>query len=206
MKYTKKTYRKTNKISKAIKKYVKSAISTEQEHKVFDAAVNGQPATTAGVIYNLMTPSQGDGYNNYSGIVITQKSLEIRGSVLVGDSSNCIRMIIFRWHNDSSIDVPQPNEILQLVSTGNSPYEPYNYIHRDEFTVLKDHLFATVLGQSNALVKFNYKVKLHNAKQRFTNTTNGTGVNNIYVLFISDSAVGPNPAQSFTSRIHYTDS
>lgn len=202
-KYTK---TKTTTVSKAVKKYVKKTIAVQQEHKVFDASITQLGQDYTGAIYNLSTPSQGDGYNQYNGIVISCKSLEMRGAWEAGDTYNTMRVIVFKWHNDGAIDIPSPNEILQFVAALNAPYEPYNYVHRQEFTVLKDYMSTCDLLGGQAARKFHFKINLHNSKLRFTDTTNGRGVNGIYVLCISDSSGGVNPDLSFISRLTFTDS
>jgi len=123
-----------------------------------------------------------------------------------GDASNVFRFIVFRWKPFFGSIAPTPNLILQLVGSSNTFHSPYNHDNRDQFEVLLDRQFQTVLGESNNTINFLKTLKLAKTKPLQWNAGSTTSVSNgLYFLLASDSGVLPNPTATFYFRVNFTD-
>jgi len=191
---------------KEVTKIAKKQVAIEQELKVFDSDLPQTGFDDNGAIYNLFTPTQGDAFNQITGLKVRNKYMEIRGLFSIGDVYNTVRMIIFRWHPDANVDAPQVNEILQDIGTVTAPFSPYSYQHRPEFTILKDKLYFGVNTQSNDIVGFHHKIKINHNTNFTAFGPPSVGTNGIFLLLISDSATAPHPYITMQCRIHFTDS
>jgi len=124
------------------------------------------------------------------------------------------RIIIFQWFPSTAITLaPGVGDILQNPS-GAVCFSQYNFELSENYRVLEDLIFhqsgATGFPTSTSSVgKFNHSVSgLFSDPSKldieFALGTN-EGINKVFILCISDTAVTPYPILNWTSRIFYTD-
>jgi hypothetical protein len=183
-----------------LKKLIKQEISGVQEKKSFDAGVASTFDNT-GSITKLTTIPQGDTDSSRDGDHIKLHSIWCNGAVNYSDTTNVIRLIIFRWNQDDSSAAPTVNDITQTFS-------PFSPIHRDnerakKFDVVYDHLFG-VANVGPGIQVFQWRKRMQSIVA-FQATAN-TGTGHLYAFVISDSSATPHPGLSLIWRTYYTDS
>jgi len=183
-----------------IKKLIKQEIKGVQEVKSFDTGI-GSTFDNTGSITKLTTIPQGDTDTTRDGDHIKLTKCWCNLAVSVGDATNVVRVIVFRWNQDDSSVAPTVNDITQSVSA-------YSPIHRDnerahKFDVIFDKFFSVSnVGPGCASVEWRKPLKSIIAFQATANT--GTG--HLYMYIISDSSAVPHPGVNLIWRTYYTDS
>lgn len=201
--------RKTKRITireKAVKKAVLKAVVNKDEKKFWLSSQEGNSIDFSGEIsQKLVDPTQGNGFNQRIGDVINLQSIKIRGTVLVGSTTNYMRIVLFRWRSDSNLDIPAVDKIFGSSYTGSglAPYSPIEAEKsvREKFTVLGDKF--VVCHQDKPLVAFNFNRKL-NTKVYF-NRAGQQGKGHIYMAFLSDDGAITYPAVTWVAETVYTD-
>lgn len=195
-----------SKLSVVQKKQVKRLITGVQEIKAINSTVNGSP-DAAGVISRIQTPAQGDGLSERSGDQILLKALQFRLSVIGADTTNKIRIVIFRWSQDNSIgaNVPTVTGILQNLDV--MSFYNYTSYKNDRMTVLYDRTVSTTFTDANQVIVLHtlYGKKLGKKILEF-NAASTLGTNQIYMLLISDSVAATHPSVTGFMQLRYTDS
>lgn len=199
--------------------YLNKFMAMRQEHKYFDYGIGYSVVDYNGTVYHLSDVPQGDTDSTRDGDTIAPSYLSIRGQVHGADSSNAMRIVVFRYKQDSgpnsNDEEPVPSVILQstVTATANAPYAPFHHDYRvgnKVFDVLADRLITVCGDVSNAAYAKEFKIMLPLTKAKkpiqFTNNTYYYGVNKIYLLVISDSGTVSHPAITFQSRLTFTDS
>lgn len=102
--------------------------------------------TTAGAITNIHKIAQGDANGQRDGLVINNKSIELRYKVNnVGASQAVARVILFKWYSDSA-QAPTVGQILQDDNGVGDPdiTSVYNLVYKDKYKILHDriHVFG----------------------------------------------------------------
>jgi len=127
---------------------------------------------------------------------------EFRGSVAFADTTNVLRLIIFRWNQDDSSAAPSSvGDIFQSVS----PYSPYNRDNEraHKFDIVVDHLF----GVANVGPGIENLVLIKQMKSAIAfQATATTGTGHLYYAVLSDSSGVPHVGLQFITRVYYTDS
>jgi len=194
-----------NKPQKKLTKFdlkVLKSLRKQSEPNSFDTILAATSVDYSGLIYSLSDVTQGDGDSNRTGDQITNTSLELRLQVVTGDTSNLLRIIVFRWLPSDST-APVVTSILQGVSSTNAPLSALN---RDNyrgrlFDVLMDKLFSLDTYNPTALIS--EKIRL-NAQAKIAYTAAGTtGMGKLYILLVSDSAAAAHPTVQYDSRLNY---
>nr|WAE42312.1 MAG: capsid protein [Cressdnaviricota sp.] len=207
-KFTKKTYRK-RKLTKPQRRQVKTIVARETEWKQFDNITTATTASSAGtIIGGLILPSQGVADSQRTGDVIFIKSVSIHGNFICADATQMFRTILFRWRPDNAIDTPSVAKLLQ--DTSSLPWASAineTSLQAGKINILHDKTYAMVLNTQSGVKQFSWKFygkKLGKKKIAF-NSGAVTGMDQLYMLIISDSLAVAHPAINFNCRTIYSD-
>lgn len=217
MPYRKRGYRKVHhrpkgrKLNRRERIEVKRLIAQPAEQKVCDTIYNGVlPSVASPAISAVALPVQGDGYDQRDGDHINLKMLEYKYNINVGDTTNIVRHIVFKWGDDNSVTVPTSADIFQntTYAVWQSPLN-YQNLQNKKLKVLYDKTYALseqghVAQTGTKQIHFKlYGRRLHGNRLRFNQgATNGTGM--LYDCFISDSGFSPYPAVWGFCRLTFT--
>jgi hypothetical protein len=122
----------------------------------------------------------------------------LNGQWVIGDTTQIVRVLVFKWNVDNTSDTPQSSEIFDFA---NDPLAPMVQFKPKRFKMLFDHIWTMDTYHPTELVRIDIKVKI---KQTFDIGVN-TGINNVYLALISDSGAVPNPTFTWDSQVWYTD-
>lgn len=213
--FKKRTF-KPKTLGKVQKRQVKKMIHGVAEKKYQDQAptfVSNIVVPNTGTIldisnFNLIIP--GDNQFQREGIKISPQNLNMRGSVAIpnlGDVTNNIRMIIFRWNEASSISVPSISDILYNNGSGTARlWSSYSKEAVGRYAILLDKTYS-MSADGTRMYHFNYNFnKKH--KSWVSNIVYNTTISNkynYYMLLISDSAAAPHPVIDYETRLTFTD-
>lgn len=188
------------------KREVKRIVGTAIESKYVDTAVLLSPSSS-GVLQLVSVPSQGTQQGQRSSDTIKLQKMMMRLNFASSDTSNVMRIVVFRWNVDNLITTPSVSDVLYNLATV-SPMAHYNYpnLEQNKFAILFDKTYAlSEQGRpSVVLVHSLYGKKLGKKKLAF-NAGAITGKGQIYMLFISDSAGVPHPGVGGYVRLMYED-
>lgn len=172
------------------------------DYKVTDTQVNANGVSTSGVVFDLLSnlsPGVG-GKDAFIGQKINPVGLNLNWSVILGDNTNLMRLILFQWFDAST---PVPSGVLQ----GNC-LSTVNLVNRENIKVLRDELVSMALmatgGYNQACGKFYVKSKKMIPAQ-YNVDLSKFQKGGLYLLVISDSVITPNPTVSFYSRCTFLD-
>lgn len=185
---------------------VKRLVTRQQEIKAIDTGVLQSP-TAAGLCQVLTMPPQGDSLSTRDGDEIVIKKLQFRLNIIIADTTNIVRLIVFRWADDNTLaaNIPTPNQVLQSLNVASF----YNYTtHRDgQVQVMYDRTWAlSSAGVQDRFVKGSIYGKKLGKKKIVFDAAVITGNDQIYYLLISDSVGAPHPSVGGVFRMTYTDS
>lgn len=208
--------RRGAKLNKRQKREVKSLIGRKLETKYVDALKSSTGIVSTGTIFNLNVPAQGTGTSGRVGDRIQVKRIDFAYQVIGYDTTNQVRVIIFKWQNDNANYAPIVASILDGNYTGTAdvPLAPYNWdnVKAKDFAVCYDRVHSlsfnnttSAPGSQSITVRGRlFGKKLHN---KYMSLNNGavTGDGIYYCLVISDSAIAGHPKFNMISRMQYTD-
>jgi hypothetical protein len=204
-KQNKQKEKKISPLNQVQKNQIMQMVVGQAERKFFDVA-SANAISFSGSVFPLSDIPQGDSDQTRDGDQIMPKSLEIGFQAFCADSSNTVRVVVFRWKPFFSFHNPLASDILQSTGTSTGYLSPLNHDKRKQFDLLYDHTVQMVLTMSNSVVSWSRKIKLSAIKCQW-NTGQTTDVSNgFYVMAISDSAAIAHPQLQFYSRVNYTDS
>lgn len=187
---------------KAITRLVKTEIKKHQEKKYLLTEVAGAAISNSGTITGVSEIVPGDDFNDRDGIEVIPTSLELNVVSVLGDSTNFVRYILFRWMPNSANLAPT---VAQLLEDTTFPYiSPYNMVNRKQFQVLMDRVVTLDAASQNVHV-FRKKMKLANKKIIYDSGAVSTGAGKLYLLQISDSGAATHPASTWYGKLNFTD-
>jgi hypothetical protein len=188
-------------LKKEIRKVVKSTENQKQRNqtlKWFDGSLSGN-LTTASTFAVWTNLSPGTGNLQRIGNKIHILGLSIRGSFVLGDTTNVIRMLFFKWNMNNNSDTPSASEVLSETTDPMSNIVP---LKPSRFKILHDSFYQ--LDTSHVVRTFHEEVKLDYDITYDPTTNNGIG--QVYSLLISDSAAVPHPTYDLNVQVRYIDS
>lgn len=193
-------------LSKHQKTQVKRLINGTQELKGLNTTINSNP-DAAGLFVRIQTPPQGDGLSERSGDQILLKRLQFRLSITGADTTQKVRLIVFRWSQDNAIgaNVPTTGGILQNSDV--MSFYNYTSYKNDRMRVLYDKTFPFTYTDANQkIVHFSLYGKRLGRKILEFNAATNLGTNQIYLMMISDSIAASHPSVIGYAQLTYTDS
>lgn len=183
---------------------VSRMISYRQEKKYKLSTFNNTSDTTA-VITDLNSISQGDGDSNRDGDTLYLTKFHIKGAVENADTTNVLRVLVFRWYEDATPTAA--NVIEAYAGDGLDVFRPMRKDTSQQYHVLFDRNIATST-QGPGVTTFQktvYGKALGRKVVKYKGaTTSGNG--KIYSLTVSDSSAATHPTLKFAALTNYTDS
>lgn len=196
------------KLNKTQEIQVRRLISKQAETKTWVKGALSQSASLVHVITSVTDISLGQTDNTRIGNHVHMKNLNGRVTILNADATNVIRVIIFKWKENDTFNVPTAAQVLANgPSGGPDVYSTYNRDSPGNYTIIKDFFFVGNgnSAASNLIQKKEFKVKL-SGKTQFYSDVGTSGTNKYYIMYQSDSAAVNHPTVSYNLEFDYTDS
>lgn len=187
----------------ATKAFVKRQIKKNQELKFFDLTGGADNVDYTGLTYDLVAIAQGDTDITRDGDKIMPTSMQIRMSFNIGDATNVMRLVVFRWKGYDSVDAPTTAKIFQFTGSIIGPRSPFLHDQRSRFEVLLDELINLDAGHTMHTLNTSFALA---KKQIEYNAGTTVGMNKLYMCVISDSGAATHPTVTFGIRTYFTDS
>lgn len=203
------------------------AIARREAAKVFAASVEKKYVDTvlttltgvtyAGTIGLFAMPAAGADVNSRVGDKIRVTGIDFKYTVVGYDTTNLLRVILFKWNNDDGSYAPTVANILGSadLSTQGAPLARLNWDNQQakDFEILYDKCHALSFNNTTAAPGSAVEVaqvKLWGKGLGSTPTielNNGftTGKGRYGVLYVSDSALAGHPKIAYTARIEFSD-
>jgi len=190
------------------KKQVNRMINSREEYKTFLKGQVAQAMPLTAVITSLSDISQGVTDNNRVGNHIHLKTLKGTLTCLAADSTNIMRVIIFKWKENDTYNPPTLAQILAVGPSGGPDfYSSYAPENPGNYVILKDYQLVGCNGSSasNLIQIRKFSIKLSGKVQYFSD--GGTsGTNKIFIMWFSDSSAVTHPAISYNTELSFSDS
>lgn len=194
---------------KRVAKIAQSVVLKNQEHKYFDSQHALTLSSTA-ILTSITQVPQGDGDTTRDGDKLLYTRLYWNLQFILataGYDYAVVRMIIFQWKVDDTINLPVTTSILAY----NAYNSPYNHDQGARYRVFYDRTFTLceqgepnkVLVEKCNFVKKTGSCKYISREMKYTNAA-VTGFNSLYVLYITDSV--NNVGVNGYFRLNFTDS
>lgn len=183
-------------------KYLATLVNVETKTiDVAPTAVANTSFTSTGLVVYLSGTAQGNDFNNRDGNSIKSQYMNLLVTITKGSSNNNCRVILFRDRENRQA-LPAPADVLESVD----PRAQYNHTNLDRFTILKDSFFLIDDQRPTRVIEFSKADRTH---IRYEGTTAGVAdadENNIFILFLSDTASGAtSPSAVFGFRLGFVD-
>lgn len=180
------------------------------ENKYKDLTVGYTVVDYNGLIWDLTPILQGTSDTQRIGDSYMPTRIEVRGQVHGADATNDIRIVLFRWNQDSNATGdPVPSNVLQSTFTGtaNATQAPFYHDKTPNFWVIHDERIALAGDVSNSKYVQNFEInrKLQTKPVAVTDSATGAGTFKLYLMVISDSGAVNHPAVTFGSRVFFRD-
>ena len=189
-------------MQKEVKKLAANVIDSrdraERELKCFEVITFNQAISTAPAIIQLTSGMvTGTLQNQRIGNEVSLHNHLIRYSVSSADSTNVVRVIIFRWFG---IGVPAGNQILSdaVLAPWLSPLDCADDV---DIQVIHDNLMCF---DTDDTIFVDKQFRDLSGKAVW-NDQGGTVKGQLFMLLVSDSDVSSHPSMTFNSRVKYFD-
>jgi len=131
------------------------------------------------------------------------QNISMKGILTIADTTQVIRIIIFKWLVSDTTDAPQVGELLDTAGGTIPEYVAQKLVYRpSRFAVLWDKTW-TFAQNWQPVLSFDHIVKL-NSEVEYDVGVN-TGKNHIYMMTVSDSAATTHPSVLISTTVHYHD-
>lgn len=191
-----------------VRALVKQALDSEIELKKHDTTVD-ITASDTGTVVDLSNMIQDVGVGERVGQKVKPKSLDVRLSMIHADSTQVIRLILFQWHQDTSVFTPGASVLLDPVALAAGSFgattAPYNDTNRGLFRIISDRTFTSVTAADTAVVHWKRKFSPELRHIEY-NDSSLEGTEKLWLLAVSDSTAIAHPAVFGHIRLNYTDS
>jgi hypothetical protein len=184
-----------------VKSMIHSAFMQETETKWWPLAMGGATVDYSGNLYGLTEVPQGDADTQRDGDSINLDVLDIAYHVLLGDATNALRIIVFRWKELGS--TPTAANIWTALGNDYTPYTVPVHDYEQTFTILHDELkFVDTYNPQNG-----GKIHLQLGGSKIQYAASGvSGSGKIFLYIVSDSAAATHPTFLGYSRLEFRDS
>jgi hypothetical protein len=191
----------SNKINSKVRSIIKSEILGMKQLKWFDVYSGVTAVTNVPSFTDVTSIAVGTTISQRVGAEVLVRSLRVCGSWIVGDSTQLARFVVFRWIPSNSSDVPSLSE-LTTATGSDAPIGGWLRYEPSRFQILADRFFK-LDTLAHPIKDFKFTVKL-NSKLDF-DTGSTTGRNHIYIMYVTDSGVLPNPSIRYTYQLVFND-
>lgn len=208
----KKITKKSGVITKSnFKAVLKKALGDNSvaELKRFRVDSGNTVSSTASLVAIISGMTQGiTDLNSRVGDKITLRSLRMRGNLVIGDTTNIMRLVLFLWNEDSSVCAPSAASILDdTTSASTQLYCDFNKdgdnVKNKKFHVLYDKRFT--LSASRNIINVDVHKEFKTGYQCGFIAGAGTGIGMPYLLICSDSVAITHPAYYLNFALTYSD-
>lgn len=179
------------------------------EYKLFDNAINDANVTDAGTFYPMAYIAQGDGDNTRNGNSIKLTSLLNRMTFTwnsAGNANQRVRAILLIDRMSGTAASPTIADLFEVSGNQSailSPLNVQNGLAGGRYSIMYDKVFQLDAYHSQRTEERNLPWKFH---VKFDGTTSSDyGINQPYLLLISDQATANYPTSDFYQRIRYID-
>lgn len=184
----------------------------DQEKKFKLSTSNGpQTVDSTGTVTCLSIITQGDSDEERIGDQLYLRSIQIMWNAEIADTFNYLRLIIFQWFPQVTDTQNSPPTIANnILFAGTSAQENYNmpYYHdsRYLFRILYDKT-VTVSTDFPCTKRFVHTItKGFKRKLQYFASSSTNGMNQIFVLKISDSTAASHPEINSAFKLNFSDS
>lgn len=190
-----------------VKRVVNRAISKNIETKFLQTNQAATAQDVNGTFTNLTLVTQNQTDQSRIGDKLTPKALDIRYRIALPstlpDYFNLIRVVIFRWKQNTLSVSPTQAYLLNTTASVLSPLSQYNYDTTKNFQILYDrvHYITTYDPSMNKKLMINLR-KQPNIQFDSTNTI---GNNHIWIYCGSDSQAAGHPTLEYCARFTFSD-
>lgn len=197
-----------NKLQSDVSKAVKAAIDANLETKVCNTSGSVTVSSSGTVLVSTLNLVRGDAsVNECTGILIKPK--HFRASIVFtqtgSGSLNSMRAIVFRWRDAS---LPTASTVLQATGGFLGPLSMINWVNHRKMTILADRTFF-MYDHGGACVGKQILFDFDPGRIPIQLVSSGAGavpqMNGIFLLLISDDALGNIPAADYYISLTYTD-
>jgi hypothetical protein len=181
--------------------------------KYLDTLSIANSVGAGGTLFQLSTIQQGVGQSQRLGDFAQPMKLLFNFSLYTVNSDivTTIRLIFFRWVPSTTLIVPVVGDILEAAASSNV-LSHLNFQLQKNYVVLWDKQFQASGIAAAPTVNSNFGgtgvvIPIGQGRSGIDFTlASSFGINHVYLLAISDSALTPFPILNFSSRLYYEDS
>jgi hypothetical protein len=198
----------TKNTKQLVRKEVKAILHQNIMIKYLDSGLLNQNVTAGGAVNALVNIPQGDTQSQRVSDVIFMSKMELTFSLEMANADiyATSRLIVFQWF---------PNTLPVVASVLESPgslfcYSNYNFQTQDLYSIHFDSMYhqsgtATAPTESTNVGKKQMRVRIGRKKVEYALASTTVMTNQLWLLYISDSAVIPYPVINWVSRIFYAE-
>jgi len=125
--------------------------------------------------------------------------IHVKGVIVLADTTNVFRLILFKWLMNNNSDTPGASEIF---TTANDPSANIVPLKPSRFKILHDE--HIILDAAHVVQKVDCNVKL-NDEITYDPGTN-SGIHQLFAVLISDSSAAPHVGVDINFLVEYIDS
>jgi len=184
------------------------------EMKYNTVVASAQAATTTMTIFPITAIPQNTSDTGRIGDQVNLLSYQFKYHVACGDPTNIVRVALFQWLEDDTVVVPTATQLFQLGPSGSAGdiYSTWNHDRRKMYRVLYDKRHFLAGNGTAATSPFSASTQRHhNHRGKFKKKTIEyvsaltTGMGNLYICYVADSSILPNPTITYDLEFYYTD-
>jgi len=190
-------------VAPGVKNYVRRAIGRAAEVKYVSAKTTTSVDVTPTII-SLANSSQGSTGGTHVGDACTVVSMELRYYLTIADTTQLLRVILFKWKPNMGYIAPAGADIIKDATSPWNLVSAYEEDGNDQYSIIYDRLHRLVASTSDAQAQASFKISGKSWKQEYLTATANCS-NNIYMMLISDSGVVVHPTITWYSKIGFTD-
>jgi hypothetical protein len=154
--------------------------------------------SSSGTFTNVTSLATGNTNGTRVGTKILPLKLKFRIVMVLADTTNVFRIIIFRWKMNNGSDAPSQSELLTLTTDPMSNSVP---LKPSRFKIIKDH---TVVMDVSHTIRF-WETSIPLSGDITYDPSVNTGIDHLYVYVMSDSSAAPHPSFDYDCQLQYLD-
>jgi hypothetical protein len=184
----------------SIGKEIRSALMQTKQPKWFYNDSTPTGLTTTALYFDQSAQiTVGTAANQRVGSKIFIKYIHYALEMIVGDATQLVRFMVFRWRPDNGSDVPGTSEIFDGTFVCLSTLLKYS---PSRFEVLYDNLWH-LDTLAHPVKSANFNVRVNRPCQYLIG--GNSGQDHIYAMYVCDSSIAPNPSIRIISQVNYVD-